>query len=1138
MKTNAKSIVAPPMRSQHGFALVVTLSLIILLTILAVGLLSLSSISLRSSENALAMSTARSNARMALMLAIGELQKNAGADMRVTATADSLIGPSDSTTAKSPVLGAWRSWENSDLDSTSKPLIPNYASKQDPSAGSGSAGRFMGWLLSTPSTSVPDATSPPSVVRTATSLKLVSTGTLGTEPAAGSEVHLPPVKVTGTDGKTTGTYAWWVSGENAKANLALKKPAPASVVESRDLMASGARPDEETFSIKFSNPNTEGNLISLKTLDLAATTPQPVSRNFHHITTNSIGLLTNTAGGGWRKDLSLLSEYGLAGSTGAPSPSDLFYPFATPNTLGTANWAKAGATVGWGGLLDYMVQYKQQASPAGLNGIAGFTTRAAPIGTGSMEDTFSRNVRCISVADSRNILSYSAVKVPSKPGIYNPAIVMNPVMTIWNPRNYRITINNLTVTHASLPLGLRMRITDGASTIVDGEIPFRTLVNSANNISERTKLRLNLRNSTGGPELILEPGETRVFSPEKATPVTVTPGANVSYDIFLRPGYRTYGGYRLKIPDPSGGFYQAGPNATFQINEIVPVANVATTNTAPSSNTGMFMNIDANINGVYFAYSYKRFFFEDPAEVAKWFKPITGLPATTVGVAAASNLVFASTVLNNRTVNDTMVPGRIGYQSNPLTIYDESGRYRVARIGSQHPVNTPYEFAVKGHTGWLDSLIADNQGRVVTGSGGDNGLSRCILAEVPLRPVRSLGELQNFQLRGFNRAPPFRTNIIGNSVAYPLFGPDEIMPSVAPGAGEGVRVQWDDSYIANRVLFDDWFVSSIAPDTSSWSGGTSRELVDVYSTHISGAKPLPNSQYVPTASATAADLTEDTRHSTIASRLEVRGMFNVNSTSIEAWTALLSHARDIDVPVLSATGVTTATDEGHAVSRTTTAGDLSSDDSLSDEQKFAGHRRLTDNQIKALATEIVKQIRLRGPALSLSEFVNRQLKSGSDEDLALAGPIQAALNELAKQSGENNPFRELQGLCKEITPANVPADASYQFSKAALGWSGEGLPGWITQADILRPIAPSLSARDDTFVIRTCGTALAPDGKTVLAKAWCEAVVQRKADYIAVDSGQDPAADANLTGANKNINEAFGRRFHIVSFRYLAESEI
>jgi hypothetical protein len=209
-----------------------------------------------------------------------------------------------------------------------------------------------------------------------------------------------------------------------------------------------------------------------------------------------------------------------------------------------------------------------------------------------------------------------------------------------------------------------------------------------------------------------------------------------------------------------------------------------------------------------------------------------------------------------------------------------------------------------------------------------------------------------------------------------------------------------------------------------------------------------------------------------------------------------------------------------------------------DYQKFAGHRRLTDNQIKALATEIVKQIRLRGPALSLSEFVNRQLKSGSDEDLALAGPIQAALNELAKQSGENNPFRELQGLCKEITPANVPADASYQFSKAALGWSGEGLPGWITQADILRPIAPSLSARDDTFVIRTCGTALAPDGKTVLAKAWCEAVVQRKADYIAVDSGQDPAADANLTGANRNINEAFGRRLHIVSFRYLAESEI
>ena len=60
---------------------------------------------------------------------------------------------------------------------------------------------------------------------------------------------------------------------------------------------------------------------------------------------------------------------------------------------------------------------------------------------------------------------------------------------------------------------------------------------------------------------------------------------------------------------------------------------------------------------------------------------------------------------------------------------------------------------------------------------------------------------------------------------------------------------------------------------------------------------------------------------------------------------------------------------------------------FADALEFSGHRVLTDAQLDKLAEEIVAQIRRRGPFLSLSEFVNRQLTSASNEkDLALAAP--------------------------------------------------------------------------------------------------------------------------------------------------------
>ena len=79
-----------------GFALVATVSMMVLLTLVAIAMLSLSTIEQRSSGGGAneADRMARANARMALMIALGELQKAAGPDQRVTATAE-YIGASE-----------------------------------------------------------------------------------------------------------------------------------------------------------------------------------------------------------------------------------------------------------------------------------------------------------------------------------------------------------------------------------------------------------------------------------------------------------------------------------------------------------------------------------------------------------------------------------------------------------------------------------------------------------------------------------------------------------------------------------------------------------------------------------------------------------------------------------------------------------------------------------------------------------------------------------------------------------------------------------------------------------------------------------------------------------------------------------
>ena len=100
------------------------------------------------------------------------------------------------------------------------------------------------------------------------------------------------------------------------------------------------------------------------------------------------------------------------------------------------------------------------------------------------------------------------------------------------------------------------------------------------------------------------------------------------------------------------------------------------------------------------------------------------------------------------------------------------------------------------------------------------------------------------------------------------------------------------------------------------------------------------------------------------------------------------------------------------------------------------------------------------------------------------------------------------------------------------GLTGEGAASFLTQGDLLTPLAAVMTVRGDTFKIRAYGEARNAKGQ-VLARARCETLVQRLPAYV--DSTD--AAPTAPTALKSEANRQFGRRFVITGFRWLAVDE-
>lgn len=342
-------------RRTGGFALVIVLSLMILLTLLAVGLLTLSAVALRGSTQGNAMAMARGNARLGMLLALGELQKHAGPDRIITAPSSIL----SERAVKPQLTGVWESWD----------YLPNAA---DLDYAGEKQNRFRRWLVSNSSPEETAVREFPTTRFSGETILLAGAKAFGADAAGQTDERQfitagrVPVQ---RAGRALGALAWHVADESAKARinsyrnpaqeqggwqkralLAGHRPDPSLVKDSAGGTLSFLPTDADTKTFEIAR-ETEGKLVSLNQADLLADSRR-IARFRSHVTPYSLGVPVNVRTGGLKEDLSTLFAY---------SPAALPAVFNGKKLYATTHQITGASDPYWSTLKGYYDVYRERS---------------------------------------------------------------------------------------------------------------------------------------------------------------------------------------------------------------------------------------------------------------------------------------------------------------------------------------------------------------------------------------------------------------------------------------------------------------------------------------------------------------------------------------------------------------------------------------------------------------------------------------------------------------------------------------------------------------------------------------------------------------------------------------------------------
>lgn len=1149
--------------AKSGFALIIAIVLMAFILLLLVSLSTLVTVETATVQNDAELSQARSNALLAMQIALGQLQEEVGPDQRVTARAD-ILEPSDgSSVAAHPYwTGVW--------DTT----VPGQAPR---------------WLVS-------DSENVDSEVSLGKdeSVQLVGLGSIfdvnGNSEADDEEGAVSAAVVEMTD--DSGGYAYWIGDENVKSKINLVDNVPGLDSDELERLrnALGLANQEELERLRLAVPKTTGlsilgedgilaslenseelervvDISDLQNIDGNQTDDVEnfLKQSFHDLTTYSFSTLTDVRRGGLKKNLTALMEVDADDWPAAYRNEPIVDLDEIRSQLASVTSSNESLQAEVTALsndplvediktFEYLKSYYDLHDDVITKG--GITPRLG----GPNEQPISPLIEFFSLGMAGGLTSDNFMSVDIFPQVvlHNPYNVTlkakdyyvlfyaNGVHRVEVPQTGREAQYNISYTTTPVArTGLRYKgdlnpdePASATAHLYRSQV-FSTIKQNLDDPDKGWSNGVGVNgNIYGAPRFLLKcpdmlPGEALFFSLPSSSSLEydreeqekssdhVLLNVNTSNPIRWPSGVMLQNlpnalSAQWTLPDGVTGAFSKGAFFDLALAEAVPDISdyyeSITGGSAPGDDFRVIAReamqikkLDGSINTTPYVYQHTGRIYVDLGDVSP---SVTTINNNTHLQQHAQPFIAPVPEISIQGLRYQVSGADDSFQYRPFLDYNPRARDLDPPEELTDRSDIPQNPFFTGYVGSADLPILDTYGSGDEKVAMQDGVNTLVLYDIPQSPAGlfSIGQLQHLMLSERFNAHNY---VVGNSNAHPDIPLDSIYEQ-GNGAVGGV-LNFD-----NGILSDDGvpLIGKIDYSLIDMPYLYNEALWDRFFFSATGSineniwtfsDPLPNARYIP--------------------YLE-----NEDGVKIDSVASFLKEIEDIDSAasrLLVDGGFnvnSTSVEAWKSILSGLTGVNIVPSDLKQDNNKllqnsilrliqpvggsnddWSGYRELTDKQLDALAQAIVIEVKKRGPFRSLSEFVNRRVDNSI---LGESGALQAAIDST-----------DINDSSPGISVKKIDTLEDHQLG----GKTGDGSIGYLTQADILQAIGPIINVRSDSFIIRAYGNSKEQSSDIVKGEAWCEAVVQRTPHAVL-----DSAGEA-LT---------VGRMFKIVSFRWLNKDEV